>query len=351
MDNLYKEYKYEVLSKLNNDLIFGKFIEVNFFFVEINQSKKKGSIGVEESKFLIKIINKCKDLKKNLVIIMSSSGLNVFDGAKGLKLFADLLKTITEARNKIVLVSILKSFCLGGASIIAALSRCVFFSRGLIFGLNGPRLLLAKNNLINDYYSIDKKIANIYQTEHSHSEFKKIKILKVDNDSKESLIDENLILRKKMYFTKNISKKIKLNNGSVLFKTKNGITSKILLDMSLLILKSPEKNKIISFDLDCSSQALTLKQEKKNLSVCFAHLIKAVQFLKKKFRNKIIYHINNNSGGALYVSFAAFADKVVATKNLNIRVLPKEIEKKMIKEEVNKSVNYLQAKKIGLVHD
>ena len=153
-----------------------------------------------------------------------------------------------------------------------------------------------------------------------------------------------------MYFTKNLSKKINFENNLILFKTKNGITSKILLDMGLLILKSPEKNKIISFDLDCSSQALTLKQEKKNLSVCFAHLIKAVQFLKNKFHNKIIYHINNNSGGALYVSFAAFADKIVATKNLNIRVLPKEIEKKMIKE-VNKSVNYLQAKKIGLVHD
>ena len=45
---------------------------------------------------------------------MSSSGLNVSDGAMGLKLFAELLKTISEARNKIVLVSLLKSFCLGG---------------------------------------------------------------------------------------------------------------------------------------------------------------------------------------------------------------------------------------------
>ena len=44
MDNLYKEYKYEVLSKLNNDLIFGKFIEVNFFFVEINERKKEGQL-------------------------------------------------------------------------------------------------------------------------------------------------------------------------------------------------------------------------------------------------------------------------------------------------------------------
>ena len=32
MDNLYKEYKYKIFSKLNNDLIFGKFIEVDFFF-------------------------------------------------------------------------------------------------------------------------------------------------------------------------------------------------------------------------------------------------------------------------------------------------------------------------------
>ena len=79
-------------------------------------------------------------------------------------------------------------------------------------------------------------------------------------------------------------------------------------------------------------------------------MIKAVQFLKIKFRNRIIYNINNNSGGALYVSFAAFADKVVGTKNLNIRVLPKEIEKKMIKE-ANESINYFEAKKIGLVND
>ena len=143
MDNLYKEYKYEVLSKLNNDLIFGKFIEVNFFFVEINQSKKKGSIGVEESKYLIKIINKSKELKKNLVIIMSSSGLNVLDGARGLKLFAELLKTISEARNKIVLVSLLKSFCLGGASIIAALSRCVYFSKGLDFWIKWAKITVS----------------------------------------------------------------------------------------------------------------------------------------------------------------------------------------------------------------
>ena len=34
------------------------------------------------------------------------------DGARGLKLFAELLKTISEARNKIVLVSLLKSYCL-----------------------------------------------------------------------------------------------------------------------------------------------------------------------------------------------------------------------------------------------
>ena len=146
-----------------------------------------------------------------------------------------------------------------------------------------------------------------------------------------------------------MSKKINFENNLILFKSKNGITSKVLLDMSLLILESPKKNKIISFDLDCSSQALTLKQEKKNLSVCFAHLIKAVQFLKIKFRNRIIYNINKNSGGALYVSFAAFADKVVATKNLNIRVLPKEIEK-MIKE-ANESINYFEAKNIGLVND
>ena len=109
--------------------------------MEINERKKRGSIGVDESKYLIKIINKSKELKKNLVIIMSSSGLNVSDGARGLKLFAELLKTISEARNKIVLVSLLKSFCLGGASIIAALSRCVYFSKGLIFGLNGPNYL------------------------------------------------------------------------------------------------------------------------------------------------------------------------------------------------------------------
>ena len=153
-----------------------------------------------------------------------------------------------------------------------------------------------------------------------------------------------------MYFTKNLSKKINFENNLILFKSKNGITSKVLLDMSLLILDNPKKNGKISFDLDCSSQALTLKQEKKNLSVCFAHLIKAVQFLKIKFRNRIIYNINNNSGGALYVSFAAFADKVVGTKNLNIRVLPKEIEKKMIKE-ANESINYFEAKNIGLVND
>ena len=350
MDNLHKGYKYKILSKLNNDLIFGKFIEVDFLFVEINESKKKGSIGVEESEYLIKIFNKCTEEKKNLVIIMSSSGLNVLDGAKGLKLFAELLRTISEARNKIILVSILKSFCLGGASIIAALSRHVYFLKGLIFGLNGPKLLLSKNNLIDDYYSIDKKIANIYQTKHSHAELKKLKKLKIDNDSQDTLIEENLILRKKMYFTKKISKKIQFDNDLILFKSKIGITSKILLDMSLLILKSPKKNKKISFALDCSSQALTVKQEKKNLSVCFAHLMNVVQFLKIKFQNKIIYYINNNSGGALYVSFAAFADKVVGTKKLNIRILPKEIEKKMIKD-VNKSINYLQAKKIGLLHD
>ena len=350
MDNLYKEYKYKIFSKLNNDLIFGKFIEVDFFFVEINERKKRGSIGVDESKYLIKIINKSKELKKNLVIIMSSSGLNVSDGARGLKLFAELLKTISDARNKIVLVSLLKSFCLGGASIIAALSRCVYFSKGLIFGLNGPKLFIDKKNLIDDFYSIDKKIANLHQIEHRHTEFKKIKILKPENDSKDTLIEENLILRKKMYFTKNLSKKINFENNLILFKSKNGITSKVLLDMSLLILDNPKKNGKISFDLDCSSQALTLKQEKKNLSVCFAHLIKAVQFLKIKFRNRIIYNINKNSGGALYVSFAAFADKVVGTKNLNIRVLPKEIEKKMIKE-ANESINYFEAKNIGLVND
>ena len=106
---------------------------------------------------------------------MSSSGLNVSDGARGLKLFAELLKTISEARNKIVLVSLLKSFCLGGASIIAALSRCVYFSKGLIFGLNGPKLLIDKKNLIDDFYSIDKKIANLHQIEHRHTEFKKLK--------------------------------------------------------------------------------------------------------------------------------------------------------------------------------
>ena len=44
MDNLYKEYKYKILSKLNNDLIFGKFIEVDFFFVEINERKKEGQL-------------------------------------------------------------------------------------------------------------------------------------------------------------------------------------------------------------------------------------------------------------------------------------------------------------------
>ena len=53
MDNLYKEYKYKIFSKLNNNLIFGKLIDVDFFFVEINERKKRGSIGVDESKYLI----------------------------------------------------------------------------------------------------------------------------------------------------------------------------------------------------------------------------------------------------------------------------------------------------------
>ena len=44
---------------------------------------------------------------------MSSSGLNVSDGARGLKLFAELLKTISEARNKIVLVFFIEKFLFG----------------------------------------------------------------------------------------------------------------------------------------------------------------------------------------------------------------------------------------------
>ena len=46
-----------------------------------------------------------------------------------------------------------------------------------------------------------------------------------------------------MYFTKNLSKKINFENNLILFKSKNGITSKILLDMSLLILENPKKIK------------------------------------------------------------------------------------------------------------
>ena len=63
MDNLYKEYKYKIFSKLNNDLILENLLKL-IFFVEINERKKRGSIGVDESKYLIKIINKSKELKK-----------------------------------------------------------------------------------------------------------------------------------------------------------------------------------------------------------------------------------------------------------------------------------------------
>ena len=108
--------------------------------------EKKGSIGVDESKYLIKIINKSKELKK-FSYYNVKFWLKCFRWSKGFKAFAELLKTISEARNKIVLVSLLKSFCLGGASIIAALSRCVYFSKGLIFGLNGPKLLIVKKTL------------------------------------------------------------------------------------------------------------------------------------------------------------------------------------------------------------
>ena len=73
---------------------------------------------------------------------------------------------------------------------------CLLFKR-TDFWIKWTKLLIDKKNLINDYYSIDKKIANLHQIEHRHTEFKKIKILKPENDSKDTLIDENLILRKK----------------------------------------------------------------------------------------------------------------------------------------------------------
>jgi propionyl-CoA carboxylase beta chain len=111
------------------------------YFYGYNYRYMGGSLGIDDARVIMELVERALDDGKPLVTFIQSAGARIQGGVSSLEGYALVFKKYIDAWMKIPLISIIIGSSVGGASITVGLSNinCLVPDNGYLY-LNGPKL-------------------------------------------------------------------------------------------------------------------------------------------------------------------------------------------------------------------
>ena len=294
-----------------------------------------GSFGVDECDALARHLERSLNDAMPLVLVLDSGGARLDSGLAGLSAFRKLYRTALDVRlNGVSMSALLLRNCFGGASMLAMLCATRSAQRKACVGMSGPAIIEALSGKADLDSSDHAAISALFGAS-----------VRAGTGAIDHVFDENESLGDIIYRSiKNSSRmppdvreqherlRQRLDRAGVDLQVGKGVDARAAFrsglpvgarDIWLLadeIISAPV-GQPMTLIVDCPGQAATRHDESLVLSEYVAHLALCLRSHCAD-GGEIVVHLSGESAGGIYVALAAGADRVEASPQASVRVLP-----------------------------
>ena len=306
-----------------------------------------GSFGVDESEALAAHLRRSLHDRIPFALILDSGGARLDAGLAGLGAFRRLYRIALEVRlSKVPMVAFVERDCFGGASMLAMLCHVRSAIENARLGMSGPGIVAT----FTDGRALDASDREAVQAlygararAHSGAIDTLVAAETPRRDALVQLLEHGLrpqagiraqheSLEKRLRVSGVSTKPMPLPEAAALFHSGNAVGAAELWQLSNAML-SCQRGQTVELRIDCPGQAATRLDEELVLSEYVVHL--ALCLRESCHRGvEVVMRIDGESAGGIYVAFAAGAQRIEATPDANVRVLPE----KAIKVVLGKSM-------------
>jgi acetyl-CoA carboxylase beta subunit len=294
-----------------------------------------GSFGVDECDALTRHLERSLNDAMPLVLVLDSGGARLDSGLAGLSAFRKLYRMALDVRlNGVSMNALLLRNCFGGASMLAMLCATRSAQRNARVGMSGPAIIEAlsgKSDLDSSDHAAIRALfgaparAGTGAIDHVFDEDESLgdviyRSIKNSSRTVPDVREQHGRLRQRLDRAgvdlpagKDVDARAAFRNGLPV-----GARDIWLLADEIISAPAGQPMTLI---VDCPGQAATRHDESLVLSEYVVHLAMCLRSHCAD-GGEIVVHLSGESAGGIYVALAAGADRVDASPQASVRVLP-----------------------------
>ena len=300
-----------------------------------DRSVAGGSFGVDESDCLSRFFLRSRDDQTPIVLVLDSAGARLDSGLAGLAAFRRMYFSALQLRVAgVPMVALVERDCFGGASMLAMLCMVRGALHTARIGMSGPAIIEALSGK-QDLDASDRSAVRslfgaparaqagsidlVFDAQTSRREVLS-RLVRLAVDAQRDIRVQHQQLKQRLGDAGIDPGSPALVGAAASFRCGLPVGAVEIWQLADAIL-SAERGQVVILRVDCPGQAATRRDELLVLSEYVAHL---AHCLRDRCISgvEIIMRIEGESAGGIYVALAAGAERVDATPQAVVRLLP-----------------------------